>query len=385
MSKKNLLLLVPSLKGGGQEKVAVHTAAILFSDYNVTIAAFNLENSVYIAPCPTVDLRTPVLEGYWKKSWNVMRRVHRVKKLKRELQIDATISFGRTANVVNAFSRVSDKIILSIRGYAELSNSVLGRFINKIIFTRADIVSCVALKMSEDLVALYRVSTDKVYVVFNPYNINEITNLANMPLSIPLTIKRPAIVTMGRLEATKGYRHLIHAFSLVHRVMPETSLVFVGDGSKIQELQEMVRNFGLEEAVVFTGFQSNPYSCLSKCDIYALSSINEGFPNALVEAMVCGLPVVATDCKSGPREILTEIYSDSQATEIEYADYGILIPPYVSDDSYEPKKDQQLAQALLRLLMSKEMCDHYKEKAIERARDFSFEGYKSRLVNMLER
>lgn len=382
MEKKKLLIMVPNLAIGGQQRVAVNTAAILEKHYEVIMAVFTMEGAVYNAPCKVIDLNIPPESGIFNKLFTVLKRVKALKKWKRNIKIDVAFSFGKTANLANALSKVADKVIVSVHGYGSISRSRFTQLLDKVVYARADTVVCVAEKITRDLATVYHLPTRKVVTLHNPYDFGSITEQARS--LVPLEIKHPVLVTMGRMEKIKGYRHLLNAFAIVQSELPESTLVFVGEGSERQTLEQIAADVGLEYKVVFVGFQSNPYSYLSKCDVYLLSSIHEGFPNAMIEAMACGLPVIATDCKSGPREILTKTYIDRTTQEVEFADYGILVPPFAADDSIEPSLDILYADAILQLLTNEHMYEGYKEKAKERAKEFSFENYRDKIIKIIE-
>lgn len=382
MIKKNLLLIVPNLTLGGQQRVAINTAAILGAEYNITIAVFTLKGAVYHSDCQTIDLDIPAVDGFFHKSCNVFKRIKSLKKLKRALKIDVSYSFGSTANLANALSRESEKIILSVHGYGSFSSSFFKKNLDKYVYRRAQSIICVAEKMRKDLIAHYLLPKDKVVTVYNPYDFDTIASKAQADISYE--IKHPAVITMGRLEKVKGYRHLLRVFSIVQQSQPDAALIFLGDGDMRIELEMMAADLDIADQVVFLGFQANPFSYIAKSDVFVLSSIHEGFPNALVESMACGIPAVASDCKSGPREILSEAHNDSAATEAEYADYGILIPPYSADDSNEPEVDELFANTILCLLNNKQTYMHYREKARERARSFSFDAYKHKIKKIIE-
>ncbi|MFA5860022.1 MAG: glycosyltransferase, partial [Elusimicrobiota bacterium] len=114
----------------------------------------------------------------------------------------------------------------------------------------------------------------------------------------------PVIVTCGRLVQCKNFELLIRAVGEVIKQMP-VRLALIGDGVERSNLEYLVRKLGLEKSVVFLGFQVNPYKYLKRSTVFALSSDIESFGLVLVEAMICGIPVVSTDCPSGPREIVT--------------------------------------------------------------------------------
>lgn len=117
--------------------------------------------------------------------------------------------------------------------------------------------------------------------------------------------KRPAIITVGRLVPQKDHSCLLRAHAmLAGRV--DSDLVIVGAGPELTALRDLARRHGIADRVHFAGHQANPYPLLARADLFVLSSRFEGMPNVLIEALACGLPVVSTDCPSGPREILVD-------------------------------------------------------------------------------
>ena len=133
------------------------------------------------------------------------------------------------------------------------------------------------------------------------------------------------------------------------------------------------------------GFRKNPFAYIAKSDLYVLSSLNEGFPNALVEGMVF-LPTVAVDCKSGPREILNEEVGGEKCKGIEEVSYGILVSQTdEAEFSYEINEaDGILAKAIIDVLNNREKLELSKRLAAKRAEEFSFDNYEIALIRMLE-
>nr|WP_259406078.1 glycosyltransferase [Shouchella clausii] len=158
------------------------------------------------------------------------------------------------------------------------------------------------------------------------------------------------IVTVGRLHVQKDYPTLLRAFAnLQQNELPEARLLFIGDGEENEPLKKLAFELGVRSVVDFAGFQPNPYAYMKKAHLFALSSAWEGFGNVIVEALATGTPVVATDCPSGPREILAD------------GKYGQLVP--VGDTV-------ALAQAMKDALLS----HHDEAELISRAREFTVEA-----------
>ena len=141
--------------------------------------------------------------------------------------------------------------------------------------------------------------------IYNPVVVPELFRLSGEPVEDIWfrDSKLPVVLSAGRLSAAKDYPTLLRAFSSLIKVRP-ARLVILGEGEERASLEAMVRDLGLKDVVDLPGFVKNPYAYMSKAAVFALSSAWEGFGNVLVEAMAVGTPVVATNCPSGPAEIL---------------------------------------------------------------------------------
>lgn len=159
--------------------------------------------------------------------------------------------------------------------------------------------------VKEGLAAFYDTPRDRVAVLPNFLDLPEVDRRAAEP-GPELPPDRFHVAAVGRLQPQKGHAHLLDAFArLVEKPLPRRPhLHLLGQGPLREELDQTVRRYGLTEHVTFAGFVANPLAYLARCDLFSLSSLYEGMPVALLEAMACGVPVVATDCPSGPREVL---------------------------------------------------------------------------------
>ncbi len=136
------------------------------------------------------------------------------------------------------------------------------------------------------------------YIIPNPVVAPKVENA-------PIKNRR-VILAMGRFTAQKGFDLLIKAFAKLKNQYPNWTLIIVGDGELRPELEALRDKLKLTEKVEFPGAVKSPQALFNSADLFVLSSRFEGFPNALCEAMACGLPVIATDCPSGPREIIRD-------------------------------------------------------------------------------
>ena len=127
----------------------------------------------------------------------------------------------------------------------------------------------------------------------------------------------------------------------------------MGEGREREKLEMIVKQLNISDNVYFAGLQKNSYKFMARADVFVLSSMLEGLPNALVEAIICGVPVVSTDCKSGPNEVIND------------GKNGFLVP--VGDE-------KALAEAILKLLNSRELRERFSSEARKKVlQQFSFE------------
>jgi len=172
-------------------------------------------------------------------------------------------------------------------------------------YHRADVAVAVSEGCREGMQRSYRLCKERIAVIRNFVDLSEIDRLAHQPDPCP-----PAtgfrIVTMGRLDKQKGQIYLLQAMDqLVHRLgRTEARLDILGQGPLEVELKSFVHSRNLENHVRFVGFLENPFALIAHCQLFCLPSLYEGLPLALLEGMACRVPVLATDCPSGPQEVL---------------------------------------------------------------------------------
>ncbi len=166
-------------------------------------------------------------------------------------------------------------------------------------------IVAVSQGVAEDLAATIGLSPNRITVIYNPVISARVSKIMNMPVNHPWfsSGQPPVILGVGRLTPQKDFSTLIHAFAQL-RKNRAARLVILGEGEERNVLEDLVHKLKLKADVAFPGFVSNPQAYMKHAALFVLSSRWEGLPTVLIEAMATGTPIVATDCPSGPVEIL---------------------------------------------------------------------------------
>lgn len=222
------------------------------------------------------------------------------------------------------FTGHSYKLMVSERNYPSLqygygdAQSKINSFLVKKLYPKADLVVSNAEASALDLVENFNVKEERTRVIYNPIDLDKIH--AIKPKNDFYDKNFVNLVTVGRLQVVKNHKFLIEAVATFKNVR----LYIFGEGELRRDLENQIKESKLEKRVFLMGFESNPFQYLKSADFFIFGSIHEGFPNVLMEAMSCGLPILTTNCKSGPDEIME--LKEAKTNDIMITDYGILTP-----------------------------------------------------------
>jgi glycosyltransferase involved in cell wall biosynthesis len=163
----------------------------------------------------------------------------------------------------------------------------------------------VASGIAEDLVRSFDIPQERIVVIHNPIDIEAVRRRAEEAVSHPWFMEHntPIVVAVGRLTKLKGFHHLIEAMA---HLPCAARLAIIGDGEEYRALEQRIIELNLTDRVALLGYQDNPWKYMARADLFVLSSLTEGWPNVIGEAMALGVPIVATDCSPGVREVLEE-------------------------------------------------------------------------------
>jgi len=303
---------LPSLKGGGAERVIVRVAN-------------EFAKRGYVTEIAVVDRKGPYLDDVADAVTVVDLDTHRflaaipsLVKYLRTARPDVILSTIDSANVAaivaKHLSGVRARVVVRISNTISAKSKKLSNpkhqivhFAAKQAYPYADHTIGVSHGVTKDTITQLELSDSLATTIYNPVVEDRFHEDSKEPVSHPWFQEDspPVVLGVGELSEQKDFSTLIRAFAKVD-LDPQPRLVILGSGDKLTELEELATHLGIGSRVDFPGFVDNPYAFMAKTDLFVLSSQWEGCPNVLIEAMACGAPVLATDCPSGPREILQD-------------------------------------------------------------------------------
>ncbi|NRB58891.1 MAG: glycosyltransferase [Winogradskyella sp.] len=325
-------VLIYSLAGGGAERVVSYLVTFCHNNkIDVHLILMNTNKKYKIPEGLNVHYieKSQDNESGILKALKIPLLAFKYAKLVKKLQLTHSLSFLTRPCFINILSRKFTshkfKLITNERAFPSLQYSYKGlqsKFNKKMIKTlykKADLLISNSHGNAQDLIDNFEVSSDKMKVIHNPIDLDKIKNIE--PENGFFDDSKFNIVTVGRLDVGKNHKMLIEAVGKLEN--SSTRLYIFGEGNIRTELEETIGTLNLKDQVFLMGFDANPYRYLKCADLFVFGSNHEGFPNVLLEAIACQLPILTTNCQSGPSEImkLGEAKEDLMIT-----DYGILVP-----------------------------------------------------------
>ena len=349
--EKKILILVDSLKvGGGSDKFAAILGTRLH-DYGYHVSYLTLMDGSpkyqFKGDYYTLN-ENDIYENDFRRGFNLLRYSPKIKKICAELNIDTLISAGDPANFHALFSRWlfgnKVRIIISQHMNPEIFlDSPLKFRLIKYFYPRADEIVCVSKEVERIFNEVY--GFKNTLTIYNMMDIEE-----NLKLSLEelpnqykefFEIKNKNgkfseegyfnFINLGRLDRQKGQWFLIRSFRRVVDEHENARLFILGEGDLRGELEVLINDLHLDENVFLLGDQENVFPFLKNSDCFIFSSLWEGFGLVLVEALSLNLPIISTDCKTGPREVLCpELDIDKLISYPYLGKHAILTQPFLN-------------------------------------------------------
>ena len=352
--KKRLSIFIYSLASGGAERVVSILLVELCEIYDITLVLmsdkifYDLPKNINIVHLEDSNPDEHGMMKFLKLPWLGMR----YKKICRDNDIDISLSFMNRPNYINIFSRffgaasvciVSQRVAILQEYKTNSPKDTISKYLIK-LYRYADVVIANSKYMQYELKRYFNLKNTKV--VYNPVGKNTIQKKKKDGTFV--------FVHVGRMEEQKNHKLLIEAFNALDI---DAQLWLIGDGYLRDELEKIAN-----KNIKFLGRQKNVFEFLSQADCFVFGSNYEGFPNVLLEALSCGLPVISTDCKSGPREILApDTDFKNQTQSIEKGEFGILTK--VGSVEY-------MQEAMNLIYSNVVLRQNYEQRAIIRVKEF---------------
>lgn len=360
--KRKILFIIPTVEKGGAERVF----STLLNNLNYTlfevICVLYEDKIHYDLPLKRIKLiclNTPGSDLFFIKIISTIKRYFLLKKIYKSERPDVIYSFMTTVNITAVLSsfgiKFLGKLYISVHNMASLQGGGFNAFIIKLFIKKIYPLSSGIIAVSEgvkkDLIKNYSIAEKNISVIYNPIDIEYVLkqkSASDIPPELNM-LQEKYIVNIGSLNRQKGQDDLIRALKIVVNKI-DCKLMIIGEGPERANLLLLAKELGIGHRLVFMGFQDNPFQYLKFSKVFVSSSLWEGFGVAIVEAMACDVPVIATNCPSGPDEIIEDNID------------GILIP--VAD----PKT---MANAIIRVLEDEQLSVRLKLNGLKKAEEFS--------------
>ena len=376
--KPRLLIFINTLQSGGAERVVSILLNHLKDEFDLHLALYtNIIEYNIPAEIKVLSLNQPLKENKILRFLKLPFVSYRIYRYCVNNKIKTSVGFLYRPCYINALLKslwgYKGKIIMCERTHQSTMilahrylYSLFTKFMIKYAYQKADLVLANSHAIQIDLIEKFKVTTP-IRVIYNPIDLNQtkIDADANLPFEFEDGIFY--FIHVGGLRKEKNHLLLLQAFFILKHL--PCKLIIVGGGDMENDLKQKVIDLGIDDKAIFCGFRTNPFKFVKKSDCFVLSSDVEGFPNALIEALACGKPVISTDCNSGPRELLAPATDIHHRAIINYeiGEYGILTP--VNDVA-------SLAAAMKKMYEDTALRKQFEDKAKQRAEQFNVDEIK---------
>lgn len=377
-ARPKLLIFINTLQSGGAERVVSLLLEHLRTEFEIHLGLYTNSIDYKIPPeIKILDLQQPLQQDKTIRFLKMPYQAYKVYRYCKKNNINISVAFLYRPCYINAIMKslwgYKGKVIMCERTHQttmQQSHSTIYRLFSKFMvmfsYRRANLVLANSYAMKTDLIENFKIKTP-VRVIYNPIDLNFIRTHTCEEPDFVFEKDTFYFINVGGFRKEKNHLLLLQSFFIIKNL--PCKLLIVGGGDMEEELKQKVFDLGMNDKVVFCGWDNNPFKYVSRSDCFVLSSEVEGFPNVLIEALACGRAVISTDCSSGPRELLapaTDLHHRA-LNNYEIGEYGILTP--VNDVI-------ALAAAMKKMYEDAALRKQFEEKAKSRAQQFDVDEIK---------
>jgi len=300
-----------------------------------------------------------------------IRRHFQLKKIIKKQSPDVILSFLEAPNLHNVL--VNKRAIVSVRSSKSASAGppFNWKWLVNYVYRSSWRIITVSEEIKKNIIRSYRIAEDRLVMLPNPIDVDRVRELGSQPVDQKWQayFMQPVVVSVGSLRREKAQHLLIAAFANALTRRPKLKLLILGEGPLRNELEALTESLRISKHVFFPGRVRNPFKYVKRSQVMVLPSYSEGWPNALVESLALRIPVIATDCYSGPREILVQEKNSGSTSQTPLqTECGVLIPPWTEKKGGKPESLEFLENAIV------EMTDKHVESWRQEGFDKLIEG-----------
>lgn len=374
-------ILIYSLSGGGAERVVSYILSYCVTNkIEVHLVLMNDRIKYQLPDGLNIHFieKSNADEKGIVKAIKIPMLAYKYAKLVKNLKITHSLSFLTRPSFINIISSKLTsyryKVITNERAFPSLQYSYKGfqstfnKALITLLYKNSDLVISNSYGNAKDLIDNFNVPSKKMHVVHNPIDLDHINKIESIKSFFDE--EKFNIITLGRLDVGKNHLMLINAINKTQN--PLLRLYIFGIGDMQEELENLIKKLNLEDQVFLMSFNPNPYQYLKAADLFIFGSNHEGFPNVLLEAMACGLPILTTNCQSGPSEIM-ELKTSKD--DLMITDYGILVPV---------KNVDLMEKGINYFFTNKDYADTCRINNKKRIKDFEKDNILKKYVSLIE-
>ncbi len=368
---KNILFVISSLKSWWWAEKVCSTIWSKLQEkwYNIHFLTFYDSENLYDFKWKYFSLDESISSNIIVNIYKLFKRAYNIKKYCKQNNIENSISFMEEANFSNIISKVlfknNSKIFVSIRQSVDAWWK-LYKFLIKKLYNFSDKIITIVKEEKENLIKNYNIKKEKIEVIYNPIDIEKINNLKKEDLWEDKELfenNKFTFINIWRLSYPKNQELLIKVFKKFNEKYDNTQLIILWDWELRSDLEKKIWD---NKNIHLLWKKQNPYKYLYNSDVFLFTSRYEWMPWVLLESLACWLPIISTDCITGPKEILKkEVKSFEEVKDISLEEYGILTPVY---------NEQKVFEAIEKIYLEKNLREKYQKKSLEKSKDFNIES-----------